>query len=475
MRVKFPADFKWGTAVSAFQVEYGSSEEKIPDTDWYRWATSDQIKGEKLVSGDSPANGDGFWELYEGDLKRASELHNNSIRLSIEWARIFPESTEDIEVGVVRSKDGYILDIDVEKEAAGKLSERADHDAVEHYRKIFDCAKGMGLDIFLTVYHWPLPSWLHDPFQSRKDPEGNGRKGWLDEKTIIEFGKYAHFISSVFTGQVEMWETINEPDAIASQGYFFGDTSGYPPGISDIPMAFRVQKNLIFAHNVAYLQIKRNSSKPVGIGISPPYLEAADERPESARVTDFARYMNNEWFLNGLIYGVFDDNFDMLEDSRVEGLAGTDFIGIDYYTRMRISYNENEVLGMEFKPCQNCTDFDWDIYPSGIRKVSKWMFEKYRLPLYILENGIADSSDSKRPSFIHDHLLELWKSIELDGVPVRGYYHWSLIDNFEWARGYSMRFGLYEVDYSTKERRKRKSADVYSEICRTGEIEYEQR
>ena len=184
--------------------------------------------------------------------------------------------------------------------------------------------------------------------------------------------------------------------------------------------------------------------------------------------------MNNEWFLNALIYGAFDEDFDMITDHRVEGLRGTDFIGIDYYTRILVRFNEKENLNMEFLPCQNCTDFDWEIYPAGIGEVASWIFQKYRVPIYILENGIADAADNKRAKFISDHVRELWKAINICGVPVKGYYHWSLIDNFEWARGYSMRFGLYEVNYQTKQRIRRKSADIFEKICKSGEIEYEQ-
>lgn len=127
---------------------------------------------------------------------------------------------------------------------------------------------------------------------------------------------------------------------------------------------------------------------------------------------------------------------------------------------------------MEMLPCVDCTDFGWDIYPEGIRSVLKWIFSKYRIPIYILENGIADANDEKRARFTKDHLKNLGDAINIDSIPVKGYYHWSLMDNFEWAQGYSMRFGLYAVDYGTKARERRKSADVFESVCRTGELDY---
>lgn len=474
MKVSFPSGFVWGTAISAFQTEYGSQEEDgAPDTDWLKWASSADIRDEGLISGDSPLDGDGFWKLYEEDLKRAKELGTNSIRLSIEWTRIFPKSTVGVQATVLRAERGEIIGMEIEREAWQALTMLADRTAVEHYRQIFSYAKSLGLSIFLTLYHWPLPSWLHDPIEYHRNPGNSNRRGWLDEKTIIEFGKYAYFASKMFADLVDLWETINEPEVIGAQGYFYGDTSGFPPGVSDMGQAFNVERNLALAHNVAYAMIKKNTGNPVGIGISPPHFEPADTSPESRKITDRARYLNNEWILNAAVLGEFDGDLDMITDQRIQGFRGADFIGIDYYFRLRIRYNESADMGMEMLPCEDCTDFQWDIYPAGIRLVCRWIFEKYRLPLYILENGIADSTDSKRERYLKDHIRELWKSIELDGIPVKGYYHWSLIDNFEWAKGYGMRFGLYAVDYVTKQRTKRNSANAYEIICKTNEVDYE--
>jgi len=478
MKAKFPDDFVWGTAISAFQTEMGVSKKAdFEGTDWYQWTHSPEIIEKHLVSGDLPEKGVGFWDLYEEDLKRAKDLGTNAIRLSIEWGRILPESTEPIEAKVSRNRGGDVVAVGVDEKGHEALSKAADWDAVEHYRKMLAYAKSLGLKVFLTANHFALPSWLHDPIACHKDFEKSSRKGWADETTVIEFGKYADFAAGVFSENVDVWETINEPDVIATQGYVLG-SSGFPPGLEDPLLAFRVERNLALGHNVGYANIKKHSSgKPVGIGIAPNVFFPVDDDPRSKKAAEFASYMSAEWILNALMYGCFDNDFDMMTDERADGILGSDYIGIDYYQRIRMRYSENVSVGgalnMEMLPCVDCTDFGWDIYPEGIRSVSNWMFNRYRVPIYILENGIADAKDEKRARFTRDHLKALADAINVDGLPIKGYFHWSLMDNFEWAQGYSMRFGLFSVDYGTKRREKRKSTEVFEKVCKTGELDYD--
>jgi beta-galactosidase len=478
MKVKFPEGFVWGTAISAFQTEMGGSKEaEDPETDWFQWTHSPEIISAGLVTRDLPENGAGFWDTYRDDMKRAADLGTNAIRLSVEWSRIFPESTEPVEAEVIRNRGGDVVAVQVDDEDHASLSALADWDAVDHYREMLAHAKSLGLKVFLTLDHFTLPLWVHDPVGCHRDIESCARKGWADEKTVIEFGKYADFAASAFSENVDVWETINEPDVIAEAGYFLGSTQGFPPGLDDALQAFRVERNLVFAHSVAYSSLKKHApAKPVGIGIAPSFFFPVDDDPRSGKAAEYATYMSSEWMLNALVFGAFDSDLDMVTDERAEGMSGTDFIGIDYYQRIRMRYSESSalagVINMEMLPCVDCTDFGWDIYPEGIRSVSKWIFEKYRLPIYILENGIADAKDEKRAGFIRDHLKALGDAINVDGTPIKGYFHWSLMDNFEWADGYSMRFGLYAVDFGTKARVKRKSADVFEGVCKTGELDY---
>ncbi len=477
MKIKFPPEFVWGTAISAFQTEMGVSEESVvKNTDWYVWTHDKNNIENGIVSGDFPENGDGFWDLYEKDLNLAKSMNNNAIRLSIEWARILPESTKSIHANVKMNDHDEIISVTLENKEIKDLRNMVNLDAVEHYIKILKYAKDLGLKIFLTLYHWPLPIWLHDPIECRDNIESCSKRGWLDKNTIIEFGKYSLIAGELFSKYVDVWETINEPDIIALEGYLLGPISGFPPGISDLKKMVEVQKNLVFANSVSYENLKKaDRKKEVGVGIAPTYVESAKDDPLDRRAAFYLNYFKNEWFLNAAVYGFFDMDLDLLYDMKVREINDPDYIGIDYYQRTKVSYNEieglPEILKIIPEPCENCSDFMWDIYPEGIRIVSKSIFEKYHKPIYILENGIADANDTKRSKFLYDHVLQIGKLINEDKIPVKGYFHWSLIDNYEWAKGFSMRFGLFRVDYKTKERIPTKAVNVYKKICESGELD----
>ncbi|MGC8618320.1 MAG: family 1 glycosylhydrolase [Thermoplasmata archaeon] len=475
MKFKFPEGFIWGTAISAFQTEMGGSEKSVfSGTDWYEWANSDEIVNEGLVSGDRPQDGDGFWDLYEDDMRRARSLGNNAIRMSIEWARIFSTPTFDVDADFEKNKSGEPLHFTPSRRTFQQLKSSADLDALRHYEKMVDFAHSLGLKVFMTLYHWPLPTWLHKPVECHRNIENTKERGWLDLRTVEEFAKYAFFVSETLGPKVDCWETINEPEVIAMSGYILGPTSGFPPGLENISLGFRVERNLAFAHNLAY-RILKKTGREVGIGTAPPYFEPATDSKEDLEIANTARYLNNEWILNATIRGEFDNSLSGSPDERIRDFGGTDYVGIDYYSRMKVKYSEEKryagALPMEIFPCENCSDFKWDIYPQGIRAVTKWIYDRYARPIYILENGVADSEDKLRARFIIDHIASLNTAMVRDGIPVKGYFHWSLIDNFEWANGFSMRFGLYSVNYNTKERVRRNSAIIYERICRGEEID----
>lgn len=429
------------------------------------WANSGDIISKKLVSGDNPEDGDGFWDMYKTDLDNAKKIGLNSFRMSIEWARIFPDATFDIPANIKKNENNTITAIDLNDKSLLQMGKIADKDSVNHYIDIFNYARSLGMNVLLTLYHWPLPLWLHDPVNCHLNIQNTDKNGWLNDQTLIEFGKYTLYASKVFSKYVDIWETINEPEVISFNGYFYGDESGFLPGLNNLELAVQVLHNLALAHNIAYKNIKKFTSVPVGFGIAPQYREAGNSKPETIEYVKFMNYMGSDWFINAAVNGYFDNDIDMVIDKKENDIGNTDYIGIDYYSRETYVYDDNSANNIVKLPCKNCTDFDWDIYPPGIRSVLNWIYEKYRFPLYILENGIADSSDSKRKEYIKEHIKELWNAINIDKIPVKGYYHWSLIDNFEWAKGYGMRFGLFEVDYQNKKRKIRPSAYVYKEIC----------
>ena len=453
------------------------------NSDWFKWVHDKENIEKGVVSGDFPENGPGFWELYEEDLRRAREdLNNNAIRLAIEWSRIFPNPTYDIPARVVRDRRGNIERVDLSKDSMTLLDEKADHEAVKRYREILEKAKELDLKILLTVYHWPLPLWMHDPISCKRDILHTEKRGWLDDTTIIEFAKYSAYIAHTFGDLVDLYITINEPEVITFNGYLNPET-GFLPGIRDLNLALRVLKNLAIAHGIAYEQIKQwdkiSVSKygPATVGIARVLHEIAPhnpDNPDDVMVAEIWRYAWNEWFFNAIIQGDFDMNLDMLvdPDEKLPNLVkGCDYIGVNYYARFTVRNAKRGeihlVLEVEHVPCkENCTDTGWEIYPSGIRELVNWAYREYRRIIYVTENGMADESGERRPNYILSHLRELHKAITEDRVPVKGYFHWSLIDNYEWAMGFKMRFGLYKVDYETKQRIPTKAVKVYGEICK---------
>ena len=478
--MKFPEEFLWGTATSAFQIEMGKGEVD-PNSDWYVWVHDEDNIRNGLVSGDLPEEGPGFWELYPEDLRRAKEeLGNNAFRMSIEWSRIFPNPTWDIPVKVSFDSYGSVCHVEVSEESMRLLERRAYQPSVQRYREILTECRRLGLTVLLTLYHWPLPLWIHDPIACRDDIVHATKRGWVDQSTIIEFAKYAAFIAKTFGDLVDIYATINEPMVVSGMGYLYKE-SGFPPGLSNIDLFIKVSENLAIAHGIAYEQIKRwdhvSSSKygPAYVGIvhCPQYYEPYDKSSrDDVEAASFVEYIQNEWFLNMILKGDFDLNINRiidLEEQRPYLAKGCDFIGINYYMRNRIKAAESKIPGFpgfEIVPCtENCTDMGWEIYPQGLRYELNWAYKLYRRPLMVTENGIADAKDEKRSDFLLSHIREIYKTITEDGVPVKGYFHWSLIDNFEWARGFKMRFGLYRVDYETKERTPTKAVQVYKQIA----------
>jgi len=476
---RFPDGFLWGTAISAFQVEMGRGEPSA-GSDWYMWVHDEENIASGRVSGDLPEDGPGFWTLYAEDLRRArEELGNNAVRLSIDWSRIFPMSTQPVEVEVERDGRGNIARVDVDEEAMQRLRELADGSAVRRYRQMLSEARRLGLTVMLTLYHWPLPLWLHDPIACRDGVEAAARRGWLDQGTVVEFAKYAAFAADALGDLVDLYATINEPRIVSEHGYL-SERGEFPPGLNDPKLFLAAMKNLSIAHGVAYEQVKRWDrasstglrTATVGVVVVLQYYEPdnpADERDVAA--ARFVEYMFNEWYLNSALRGDYDMNLDGViqpEEQLPHLVKGCDFIGLNYYTRWRVRHVEGEGdprFNFVFAPCSgDCSDFGWEIYPQGLRHVLNWAFKRFRRPIYVTENGIADARDVMRECYLVDHLEQLHGAIE-DGVPVRGYFHWSLIDNFEWADGYRMRFGLFKVDMETKERTPTKAAPIYREIA----------
>lgn len=393
--MKFPSNFYWGSAASAYQVEGG-----ITNNDWAYFARQGKVPDAGLACD--------HYNRYEEDFDIAKDLGQNAHRLSIEWSRVEPEE--------------------------GKFSEKE----IEHYRKVILALKERNLEPFVTLHHFTNPIWFAK------------KGGWENERSWDYFSRYAQKIVNEFNDLIRFWITINEPVIFSSHAYLFGR---WPPLKKNISSAVTVFLNLIKAHKKAYQVIKEcgGSKKLAGIAESIVYYEPYKNRLAEKILSFFADYFRNKYFLN-----------------RIKDYQ--DFIGLNYYhhNRVKIGLN-NPKYWLKQNENKEVSDLGWEIYPGGIYQILKEL-SQYKKPIYVTENGLADARDEKRPKFIVEHLKWVSRAIS-EGADVRGYFHWSLLDNFEWDKGFGPRFGLIEVDYKTLERRIRPSALVYAKICRENAIQ----
>lgn len=298
----------------------------------------------------------------------------------------------------------------------GKFDQRE----IEHYRKVVKALKKRNLEPFITLYHWPLPVWF------------TKKGGWLNKKSPQYFERFVEKVVGEYSGLVKFWVTLNEPNVYASHCFLAGH---WPPFRGSFLKANKVIKNMIKAHKKSYEIIhKLSPHSNVGIAKHNNYFKGASK----------------------IIGRVWNHRFlRAIKDYQ-------DFIGLNFYH----SYS---FFGKELTVSRARTDIGWGIYPKGIYYTLKDL-KRYNKPIYIIENGLADAKDEKRAKFIIDHLKWIHKAME-EGVDVRGYFHWSLMDNYEWAYGFRPRFGLIEIDYKTLKRKPRSSSKVYAEICKNNAVE----
>jgi len=387
--ISFPDGFLWGTATASHQVEGDNF-----NNDWWDGEQKGLLQHSSGRACDS-------YNRYEEDFDLAVAMHNNAHRFSIEWARIEPEE--------------------------GKFN----REGVEHYRNVIRALRVRGLEPFVTLYHFTIPTWLAK------------KGGWTNKNVSRYFERYVEFVAKHLSKEVTFWITINEPSVVTFIGYLAGL---WPPfRKKDFLRCILSLWNMVRAHRCAYNVLRKyNSHARVGIAMHVVCYEPERgifKRPGNSILAAIARYCSNYWFLN-----------------RIK--AHQDFVGLNYYRHVKVSVLKGIREGKGEQ-----SDFGWEIYPQGIYQVVKEAFRRYEKPIYILENGVADADDDQRPDFIKNHLKWLKKAIS-DGVDVRGYFHWSLLDNFEWAEGFTKRFGLVEVDFSSFKRTIRPSGKLYGEICK---------
>lgn len=468
----FPEGFLWGTATAGFQVDMGCPTTDCIDdqSDWYQWATDERIIDKGYTAGDPIEDGPGHWELYESDYDLARDvLHNNAYRLAVEWSRVFPTSTEGLETHA-------------------ELVTVANMDAVAHYRAMLTALIERGMTPLVTLNHYTMPLWIHDGVACHfaAEPDDCANRGWLDpERTVPEIAKYAGFMARELGDLVDLWVTQNEPFAVVLAGYAFPTPAERvnPPGLADpsLGLAVRVIRAQIEAHARMYDAIHANdtvaargSGRAAEVGIVlalSPFKPRNPNNPVDMAAIEQAHYVYNEIFLSTLVRGEWDENLDGTTDRIREDLKDRmDYVGINYYTRVTLIGTEepftDEIPAMRFIPDPTAL---WEYYPPGLYEMIMLVEERYGLPSYITETGTNEVGTELGPKFVVDHLLWVRQAIA-DGADVRGFFFWSLIDNYEWNHGYEMEFGLFDYDTRSKARSARPAAGVYGEIARENRV-----
>jgi beta-glucosidase/6-phospho-beta-glucosidase/beta-galactosidase len=496
-RADFPPGFLWGTAVSGFQTEAGGTPANAdPGSDWWVWAHDPTNIGTGHVSGDLPEGGPGSYDRYPEDLKLAKKkLRNNAFRLGLEWSRIFPTSTAGVDIS-----GGITL------AALQQLDALADQSEVAHYRAVFAAVREQGLTPFVTLVHFTLPLWIHDPVAARDalatvgandpPPTGFGPAGWLEPTIVPEFVKYAAYCAWKYGDQIDLWAPINEPFVVAVSGY--ANLPGligafFPPGAFSFTGAIAVIINQVAGQAGAYDAVKLwdtadadGDGTVASVGMVHNMVFFAPQRFNQAvdvAAAQHADYVYNRLWLNATILGDVDANVDGLiapSEHHPEFVGKSDFVGVNYYFRGQtfgLGAPVTPVLPLfDFIPytsytnCPSqCTDLGWEIAPAGFRAVLTTA-GSYGLPVYVTENGAADADDHIRRGYLVNHLEVLEHAIA-DGVAdVRGYFHWSLVDNFEWALGLAPKFGLFKYDPVKLKRKLRNSGRIYARIIKNNTV-----
>ncbi|MCS7110175.1 MAG: family 1 glycosylhydrolase, partial [Candidatus Caldarchaeum sp.] len=254
--MSFPKHFLWGVSSSGFQFEMGGSGGLDSGTDWFVWVHDKHNIERGVVSGDLPENGPDYWNRYRQDHLLAVNLGLNSLRIGIEWSRVFPRPTKEVKVDVERNEFGRISNITAEENIIDRLEKIANIDALNRYREILKDIVSNNIKPIVCLNHFTLPLWVHDPIAVRKSRGRKGPAGWLDENTVVEFWKYAAYVASKLGDLVDRWATFNEPSVVAEAGYLFPGW-GFPPALNDFRLFRRCLSHMAAAHARAYDAVKQ--------------------------------------------------------------------------------------------------------------------------------------------------------------------------------------------------------------------------
>ncbi|WP_037577735.1 GH1 family beta-glucosidase [Phaeacidiphilus oryzae] len=446
---RFPEGFRWGTSTSAYQVEGAVDADGRGESIWDRFCR----RPGAIENGDTGEVAADQYRRRDEDLALMAELGTNAHRFSLAWPRILPEG-------------------------GGRIEKRG----LDHYDRFIDGLLERGITPLPTLYHWDLPQALED------------RGGWRNRDTAHRFAEYAAVCFDAFGDRVRDWITINEPWIVGLLGHQLGL---HAPGEKDLRSSVTVMHHLLLAHGLAVGELRAEARRPdarAGIAYSLFPHTPADPGSAADRAAAHASdgYVNR-WFLDpvhGRGYpadmrahweGVVGE-LDFVQDGDLDTIAaGSDFIGVNYYTRRIVSARPGDgPWPWKVEPGRDeveRTDLGWEIVPDDLTALLLRLHRDYPgVPLMITENGAiygdepgedGEVHDTRRIAFLHSHLSAVHRAMA-EGAPVEGYYHWSLIDNFEWAMGYWPRFGLVHLDRETQRRTVKDSGRWYARVAGSG-------
>jgi beta-glucosidase len=421
----FPRGFLWGCATASHQVEGNNT-----NNNWYFWEQAGHTRHKSGLACD-------WWGgRWKEDMDRAAETNQNTHRLSIEWSRIQP------------------------------APDRWDEDALDRYRGILRGLRERGLQPMVTLHHFSDPLWLYE------------QCGWEKETVVPLFEKYVRKVVEALKEYTSLWCTINEPNVYALSGYVAGDFPTCKNGHKGLDVATLVLANLLRGHAAAYRAI-HEIQKDARVGYAlhfRPMLAARPWFPLDALMRNIQYRGINMAFPSAISSGVMKSPLGNVRVPEVRGLQ--DYLGINYYSVDTVTFDitrARELFGKRYYPAGSDLSPSGFIanIPNGLYDSLHWAVKSYPdLPIYVTENGVEDDRDQLRPRYLARHIEQLWRAINFNW-PIKGYYHWSLVDNFEWERGWTQRFGLWGLDLETQARIRRPSVDFYAEICKENGISSE--
>ena len=422
-KITFPDGFLWGGATASHQVEGGNI-----NNDW--WAF-ELVEG-NIIDGNISGDACDHYHRFKEDFLLLKELNHNAHRLSIEWSRVEPAK-------------GYYSNA-----------------ALNHYREVISTLKELDIEPMVTLHHFTTPLWMAK--------EG----GWGNPEIIRRFADYSSVVVKALGNDVKLWIPINEPVVYSVLSYMDGE---YAPGEKGFFKGFKVINNMLKAHSASYHAIKE-ITPDVQVGFNKHMRVFDPLREENSWDVRVARAQDKNFntdILDALNSGESSGQIKVAKRDKEMVRGSFDFMSLNYYARDHIKFSpfspgrlfgEAVLLEGAETSHQGATGDrpEGEIYPHGIYRLLKRLSE-YGKPLYVAENGIATEDDKRRVKYMAGHIAEVGKAIE-DGMDIKGYLHWSTLDNFEWAEGYNMRFGMIHVDFDTQEREVKPSGKMFSEIAK---------